>query len=85
MTTETDAIVRTPLGAVRGRVNDRGVSVFVGVPYAESTAGRRFLPPVPKAAWDGTLDATQHGQICPQGGAMVAGSLGESRTVGPMP
>lgn len=85
MTTETDAIVQTPLGAVRGTVNDRGVSVFLGVPYAESTEGRRFLPPVPKAPWSDTFDATKHGQICPQGGAMVQGSLGESRTVGPMP
>ena len=85
MTTTTESIVQTPLGAVRGVVNERGIATFLGVPYAETTAGRRFLPPVPKTPWSGAFDATVHGQICPQGGAMVQGSLGESRTVGPMP
>lgn len=50
MTTTTESIVQTPLGAVRGVVNERGIATFLGVPYAETTAGRRFLPPVPKTA-----------------------------------
>jgi carboxylesterase type B len=46
-----------------------GVSVdaFLGVPYAESTAGDgRFSPPVAKARLSGVFDASQLGAACPQ-------------------
>lgn len=84
MADPSERIVQTGLGAVRGVARD-GVEVFLGVPYGASTAGRRFLPPQPAEPWSGTFDATQHGHISPQRGALVQGSLGDSRTVGPMP
>ncbi len=76
--------VQTKQGALRGVTRD-GVAVFLGVPYAASTAGRRFLPPLPAEPWEGVRDATEHGHIAPQEGALVGGNLGDSRTVGPMP
>jgi para-nitrobenzyl esterase len=80
----SETTVHTGLGAVRGVARD-GVEVFLGVPYGATTAGRRFLPPQPAAPWDGVFDAAHHGPISPQRGALVEGSLGDSRTVGPMP
>jgi para-nitrobenzyl esterase len=80
----TDTIASTALGPARGRSAD-GVAAFLGIPYAASTEGRRFLPPLPAEPWEGTFDATAHGPISPQIGALVEGDLGNSRTVGPMP
>jgi carboxylesterase type B len=43
---------------------------FLGIPYAESTAGaRRWTAPVPKAAWTDVLRATAYGAECPQNSA----------------
>ncbi|GEM83197.1 carboxylesterase/lipase family protein [Meiothermus hypogaeus] len=60
----------TGAGEVCGKtvnVEGRTLSVFLGIPYAESTAGeRRWKPPVPKAPWPGRLQATRFGNICPQ-------------------
>jgi para-nitrobenzyl esterase len=80
----TDTTVQTALGAVRGVARD-GVEVFLGVPYGATTEGMRFLPPLPAEPWDGTFDATVHGPISPQQGALVSGNLGDQRTVGAMP
>lgn len=43
------------------------VDAFLGIPFAESTAGaNRFQPPVPKARMDGVFDASTLGPACPQ-------------------
>jgi carboxylesterase type B len=43
------------------------VEAFLGVPFAESTAGDgRFGPPVAKARMPGVFDASQVGAACPQ-------------------
>jgi carboxylesterase type B len=48
-------------------VADQRVSAYLGIPFAETTAGgNRWKPPVPKAAWSGVVPATTYGQICPQ-------------------
>jgi len=40
---------------------------FLGIPYAESTAGKnRWKPPIPKEPWQETRHATQFGLFCPQ-------------------
>jgi para-nitrobenzyl esterase len=53
--------VTTPCGRVRGIWRD-GSAAFLGIPAAEAPVGaRRFAAPVPKAPWDGVLDATSHG------------------------
>lgn len=62
--------VRTQAGEICGKTvqaEGKTLSAFLGVPYAESTAGlRRWMPPVPKAPWSGRLQATQFGNVCPQ-------------------
>ncbi|CAG9102633.1 unnamed protein product [Plutella xylostella] len=66
----SDRVVETLSGAVRGRlVRDLNVTyyAYLGIPYAEAPTGQlRFKPPVPKEPWNGTLDATAYGPVCPQ-------------------
>lgn len=63
---QTDPVVRSPYGAVRGRY-ERGVAVFRGIPYAAPPFGpRRFRPPVPLPRWDGVRDAVAFGPTSPK-------------------
>lgn len=51
--------MHTPLGNLRGTV-ENNVRVFRGVPFAEPPTGdRRFRAPVPKGAWTGVRDAKE--------------------------
>lgn len=54
-------VVKTKLGKVRGYAYN-GVSVFKGIPYAKA---KRFHAPEPLEAWEGELDATSFGYVCP--------------------
>ena len=57
-------IVDSPAGKLRG-VTDGGVRVFRGIPFAEAPVGPlRWRPPVAKARFDGTFDASQFGPAC---------------------
>ena len=58
----------TKAGRVRGRLND-GINVFQGVPYGDTTAGRRFMPPQPPSGWSGVRDSLDFGHQSPQMGA----------------
>jgi para-nitrobenzyl esterase len=58
----------TRTGRIRGFV-DRGINVFKGIPYGADTAPRRFMPPLPAAAWAGIRDATNFGPRAPQPGS----------------
>lgn len=62
--------IETGSGGVCGtevEVGDEFVWRFLGIPYAESTAGdNRWAAPVPKAPWEEPIRATSFGAVCPQ-------------------
>jgi para-nitrobenzyl esterase len=63
---QTDAVVDSPAGKVRGETV-AGLRVFKGIPYAvPPTGGRRWRPPEPLPAWQGTLEAKKFGAACVQ-------------------
>ncbi len=66
-------IARTACGDLRG-VQDGGVLVFRGVPYATAS---RFAAPKPIERWSGACDATQHGPIAPQPASRLRAAMGE--------
>lgn len=55
------AVVETKQGKVRGYVYD-GLTIFKGIPYAKAA---RFHAPKPVGPWEGVLDATSYGYVCP--------------------
>ncbi len=57
-----------PEGAVRGAVDDGGVRVFRGIPYASPPVGeRRWKLPEPQTCFPGGfVDATAFASVCPQ-------------------
>lgn len=59
-------IVTTSLGTIQGTLS-KEVYSFKGVRYAQSLqAANRFSLPIPVTRWEGVLDATSYGPICPQ-------------------
>lgn len=70
--TETETIVRTDAGPVRGIVA-ADHHRFLGIPYAAPPVGAgRWRAPTPAAPWSAPLDATRPGSPCPQAAAAVA-------------
>lgn len=61
-------IATTKAGQVRGTRTD-GVYAFKSVRYGATTAGRRFMPPLPPEPWTGVQDASDFKTIAPQLGA----------------
>lgn len=55
------ALVTTDKGWIRGYEQD-GLKIFKGIPYARA---RRFHPPEEMLPWEGTLDASSYGFVCP--------------------
>ncbi|GAA4473044.1 carboxylesterase/lipase family protein [Phytohabitans houttuyneae] len=79
---DSDPVVRTTAGAVRGR-RAGGISMFAGVPYAAAPVGeRRFRPPVPPAAWRGVRDAVRPGPAAPQSPSRLTQVVGPIRLPG---
>lgn len=61
--------VETTAGVVHGSIDPitPNVAQFLGVPYAEQPLGaRRWLPPIPAAGRNDTIEATNFGPACPQ-------------------
>lgn len=64
-------VLATSAGPVCGLLQDSGhgrqAKAFLGMPFAESTAGaRRWTPPVAVPRWNETLRATRFGPARPQ-------------------
>jgi para-nitrobenzyl esterase len=58
-------VATTRHGQIRG-YRDDGIHVFKGVRYGADTAPRRFMAPLAPQAWDGVVDALEHGPSSPQ-------------------
>ena len=58
---QNTALVTTTKGKIRGYCYD-GLSIFKGIPYATA---RRFHAPEPLTPWDGVMDCTSYGYVCP--------------------
>jgi para-nitrobenzyl esterase len=72
--------VRTKQGLIEG-FNEAGIFKFLGVPYAEPPVGeRRWMPPVPAAAWTGVRKAHDFGPICPQTAGAVFRTRAKSQS-----
>lgn len=62
----TDLVIRTPSGAVRGVRGEHG-EIYRAIPYAATPAGAaRFAAPLPHPGWPGVRDATRPGATAPQ-------------------
>lgn len=55
------AIADTKQGKIRGYFYD-DIFIFKGIPYARAA---RFCPPRPVEPWDGILETTSYGYVCP--------------------
>ncbi|TFH73800.1 carboxylesterase/lipase family protein [Gammaproteobacteria bacterium LSUCC0112] len=65
----TEPVVETAQGRVRGRINDAGIHVFKGMRYGQA---ERFMPPVAPNAWAGIADAFDYGDQSPQARTRLA-------------
>ncbi|MFD9430841.1 carboxylesterase/lipase family protein [Streptomyces sp. NPDC060002] len=66
MSHDTDPVLTTTQGAVRGLRQDTTAAFFT-IPYAAAPLGAgRFAPPQPHEPWDGVRDATVPGPNAPQ-------------------
>ncbi|PUZ23815.1 para-nitrobenzyl esterase [Chitinophaga costaii] len=67
-------IINTVAGKLQGKAENDCFN-FKGIPYGESTGGvNRFKPPVPKAPWQGVLEAVNYGNSAPQGILKMGGA-----------
>lgn len=63
-------IVETAYGMVKG-VEEDGVKVFRGIPYASPPVGElRFMPPAAPEPWDDVIDCSKFRYACPQNRAL---------------
>ncbi|RVE46156.1 hypothetical protein evm_009230 [Chilo suppressalis] len=63
-------VVQIAQGLLRGSISkfeDETYCSFKGIPYAKPPIGDlRFKAPEPPEPWEGVLDASKHGPVCPQ-------------------
>ena len=63
----------TPSGSLQGNLRSDGGCEFLGIRFAHAD---RLMPPRDITSWDGELDATKFGPICPQVPGMLESMLG---------
>ncbi|XP_069701780.1 esterase E4-like isoform X2 [Periplaneta americana] len=68
---EEEPVVQTKQGPVKGftvtTYREQETLVFLGIPYAKPPVGDlRFKPPRPPDPWNGTFEAFEEGNECPQ-------------------
>jgi para-nitrobenzyl esterase len=75
-------VVTTASGAIGGVVDGDAIA-FRGIPYAQPPFGERLwrLPEAPER-WDGVLDCSGYGPICPQPALATAMLTAEPETQG---
>jgi para-nitrobenzyl esterase len=66
-------ILTTPSGPIRGNTRSDGGCEFLGIRFAHAD---RLSPPRDIMSWEGELDATKFGPICPQVPGMLEAMLG---------
>ena len=77
--------IKIQTGHVLGKESE-GVLSFKGIPYAAPiTELNRWLPPQPPLAFDGVLDASDYGQICPQDVSMPPSAFAARHSQTPLP
>ena len=67
--------VKIDSGMIAGEMLDEhsGLTVYRGIPYVAPPVGElRWQPPKPVDSWEGVLEATEFGAICPQPGTLAA-------------
>lgn len=68
---ETEPVVKSTTGELRGTLTSTGRAEFLGIPYAQPPVGDlRWHEPVPMKPWQGVRDVQHFGAPCAQ---MVAG------------
>lgn len=65
----SEPVVETAQGRVRGRTLESGISVFKGMRYGQA---ERFMPPVAPTPWAGVQDAFNYGDQSPQAQTRLA-------------
>ncbi|KAG5884816.1 hypothetical protein JTB14_012024 [Gonioctena quinquepunctata] len=68
---QNEPSVTTTLGQIKGTIITsrlgKPINSFRGIRYAKAPVNElRFKPPVPIEKWEGVLDATKDGPLCPQ-------------------
>ena len=65
---QTGPQIKIDAGTLAGSVDEAGVRVFKGIPFAAPPVGNfRWREPQAPATWTGVRDATDFGDRCPQG------------------
>ncbi|MCK7626064.1 carboxylesterase family protein [Streptomyces sp. RS10V-4] len=76
MTQDSDQVVATDRGRVRGRTEGE-TTAYRGIPYAASPVGElRFAPPRPCPPWPGIREAGHAGPAVPQGPSRLEAVMG---------
>lgn len=70
-TTSEEAVLTVTGGKIQGVTDENGVTAYLGIPYAASTAGEnRWKEPQPVSSWEETKLCNAYGPMAPQSKAV---------------